>query len=470
MSQDGPEVQTIGAGNSVPALDLVLTADYTANNGPTYDELRQQYKAHRDTGDGVTYRFRALDVQLTGPVEIKPGMVVHTVMAEPAEAVDLPDLPAHYADAVRASPHIRRYRLISFRELMLLPEPSDASICKKLGLWHGDRPMGIVGYNGTGKSWIMAWLALQFATGRPLFGNPEWQIERRYRVLHLDYEMNPSIWQERYRELCQTMNVDALLDVENQIAYGSQPDFYLNDPNAERIFATEAKGFDIVMVDAFRPSIPGEDENDSRIRRFVDSCTRISAQTGQLFIFLLHTGHAGKNQVAEPRGTTAVKDALGACFAVYGEIMAPKQVVNTKMSPRARGIVEPFYIKQERVGDPENGPMRLEYMTKEQGDEKQSEIDRPAWLKVQKKILNAVRVAPSITRNKLREAVGGNRTAFDKVLNWLVYNDFLDNQGTDTRHKYELSKLAKEWLDKGIRSALPDAPPDSRPALSSTEV
>ncbi len=378
----------------------------------------------------------------------------------------------------------RRYRRISLRELLERTPPPDESICKKLGLSLRDRPMGIVGYSGSGKTWIANWFELQLATGRPLFGNPEWTIDRPYRVLHLDYEMNWGVLQERYSELCQTEGIDYIADVGDRLDYGEHPDFYLNDPDAEAIFERETEGAEVIVIDAFRPAIPGESENDSMIRRFVDMVRRLSARTGKLFVFLLHVGHAGRNQPAEPRGTSAVKDASGAVFSVYGELLGPKTIENTKMGGSARRLAPKFGVIFERVGDPENGPMSLTFKAAEQAAEKPKTetIEKEEWADTMRKILIAVKKDAGKGKAALYKKVGGNRPTFDTVLQNALRRGLVENRGTKDHHEYHIAPPGQKWLDDGERyrgrtqgpnvSTIPDtsespAPDDAPPSVDS---
>lgn len=379
--------------------------------------------------------------------------------------------------ATNATP--QQWRVIPLDELFETPDPPDNSICAALGIWHGDRPMGIIGASGTAKTWIMDWLALQFATGRPLFGNPEWPIKRPLRVLILDYELSRRVYKKRLGNLCETMVIN-YRDVNGMLCYGEHPPFYLTDDKAEECIRQITAQFDVVLIDALRPAAPNADENMSDFRRYIDLCTRIAMATGQLFVFL---HHAGKTQGPEPRGSSGIRDAFGATFNITAgdNLKAPLRVENKKMGPNADNVVEPFFIQLTRDGEDGKGPMRITFMTEEQAEEQAEEkvgqFAEGEWSDRMKRILTVIRKNPGKSRNVIGEIVKGNKPKRDKIIDWLLKNGLIENKGTDKSHKYEITAAGQEWIDKGSRyaprvsgpnaSTTPNAPPNATDAPES---
>ena len=391
---------------------------------------------------------------------------------EPPRASVNPDEPQ---PATNAAPKTREKRAYSLGEIFESEDPPDNSICGGLGIWHGDRPMALVGAWGTAKTWIMIWLALQFATARPLFDNPQWPVKRPLRVIIFDYELNLRVYKKRLRELCETMGID-YRTIRESIYYYERPKFFLTDPNAYQRFLEESKGFDVILIDALRGAAPGADENKSEFRDNIDKLAELASQANQ-FVCLLH--HAGKGEDSKFRGTSGIGDAVGVMFTVTNDKndpRGPKKLHNEKMGSNADDYVDDFFVLLKRdEREDGNGPMRITFMdaeqAEEQADEKVEQFADGEWNDRMKRILIVVRKNQPISKNKLFEIVKGNKGKFEKLTKWLLEKGHIENKGTDKRHKYELTQVGQEWLDKGSpyaaripgpnASTTPNAPPSS---------
>lgn len=353
---------------------------------------------------------------------------------------------------------------VSLGELFESEDSSDATICAPLGISFGDRPMLIVGAFGTAKTWVMIKLALEFATGRPLFGNPAWPINRPLRVFIFDYELNRKVYKKRLRELCETMGIDYQTIREN-IYYYERPKFFLTDQRAYDRFLEESKDFDVILGDALRGAAPNVDENKSEFRKNLDVLHDV-ATAGNKFVCWLH--HAGKDENSRFRGTSGIGDAAGVMFTVTNDTKdrrAPKKLHHEKLGSNGDDFVDDFFIQLKRdERDDGNGPMRITFMTEEESKAqlKAEPIEKEEWLDTKKKILKKLQSSAGISRNELYDAVKGNRATFDKVLKHLVEKlRYVENQGTATNHKYAITTAGKEWLDKGSRYAAPVPKPNA---------
>ena len=403
--------------------------------------------------------------------------------AEPRDSVnrDEPEIKAQWSGTERqheaqpAANTARKTGAISLGELMESEDSSDATICAPLGISFGDRPMLIVGAFGTAKTWIMIKLALEFATGRPLFGNSAWPIPRPLRVFIFDYELSIKAYKKRIRQLCETMGID-YQTIRERIYYYQRPKFYLTDPNAYDRFLEETKDFDIILGDALRGAAPDVDENKSEFRKNLDILHDV-ATTGNRFVCWLH--HAGKDGNRGFRGTSGIGDAAGVMFTVTNDDKdrkGPKKFHHDKLGPNGDDFVDDFFIQLRKDGEDGNGPMRITSMTEEEA-KKQAEaepMEKEEWLDTKKKILKKLQSSAGISRNELYDAVKGNRATFDKVLKHLVEKlRYVENQGAATNHKYVITTAGQEWLDKGSRYARhtpgPNAPTNPNKAHASDD-
>lgn len=391
---------------------------------------------------------------------------------------DEPPRAEHYHDEsqpeTNVAPPKREKRAISLGELLESEDLDDTAICAPLGIAFSDRPMVIAGGWGTAKTWVMIWLALQFATGRPLFDNPAWPIERPLRVIIFDYELNRKVYKKRLRELCTTMGID-YRTIRDSIYYYERPKFFLTDANAVDRFLAESKGFDVILGDALRGAAPDADENKSEFRNNLDKLNDLATAANK-FVCFLH--HAGKGEESKFRGTSGIGDAVGVMFTVTNDKddkRAPKKLHHEKLGTMGDDFVDDFFIQLKRDGEDEKGPMRIKFMTEEQAEEQAEEradqMSKDEFVDRMKKILLVIRSKLGISRNELGKIVRGNKPKRDKIIDWLLDKGHIENKGNGKRHKYELTSAGQEWLDKGSRHAArtpgpnapttPNAPPSS---------
>jgi RecA-family ATPase len=244
----------------------------------------------------------------------------------------------------------------------------------------------IAGYGSSGKTLAAQSAALSVAAGRSVwpasvdahhenggFTLTPGEHGKARRVLHLDYEMGRNATLRRYAKLARGLALTPE-DIGGRLDVVCLPQVFLNDPDRpaiEAFFATECAarpGEDppLVIVDAFRGTIPGEDENDSNVRCFLDIFLRVSSTTGSTFL-VLH--HAGKGDRADARmilrGSSAIFDACGSVLGVApvdpAEFAGPKRVVHLK-NPEGRAT-EDFGLA---IVDAGRGSLLVQHRTREQ--------------------------------------------------------------------------------------------------------
>lgn len=253
------------------------------------------------------------------------------------------------------------------------PLPPTQWACEPLG-WCPGRPTMIAGYGYSGKTLAAQCAALQLAAGRSIWGTGRgdgFAIAAPSRVLHLDYEQGRTATLRRYQRLAVGLGV-GVEDLDGRLDVVSLASVKLNDRDAFDVFARECAGYGVVFLDAFRGAVPGVDENESKVRDFLDVLTRVSDATGSTFV-VIH--HAGKSKQEDGRmvlrGSSAIFDACGSVLTLAGseERGAPKEARQVKHSAEAdRGPIEPFGLlilgEPSRPGAP--AWVRVEYRTAEQ--------------------------------------------------------------------------------------------------------
>lgn len=284
------------------------------------------------------------------------------------------------------------------------------------------RPCCFGGYGASGKTLAAQALALSCALGRAVWG--QFCPREAMVVRHVDYEQGDSATRWRYRRLARGMGVpeEELRDVaaHARLSFAPFPPVYLTSANALDAFMRAAEGADLLIVDALRGATPGEDENDSTMRAYLDLLSRVSSATGCTIIVLHHAKKGdGKTNAAQLlRGSGAIYDGSGAIFMISAEKQDdPKRVEQTRASQDARGrMIAPFYLAIEDVevdGDPTGG-LRVSYRTEEQIKPPLTPEER--FAAVASEVLCAVERNPGSGARKVRSLVGRAAPAVDAAL------------------------------------------------------
>jgi hypothetical protein len=186
-------------------------------------------------------------------------------------------------------------------------------VCGDLLIGPG-RPTIIAAHGGTGKSMLAQALALSVASGEPLFG--KFQVKQG-RVAYMDYEVGSASMNSRWRRLLAGMGMSGL--ESGMLSMSDFPDIKLDSNEAESVFASACRGFDLVIIDALKAAAPNTKENDSDIRRALDVLTRISSYTNTAFVVLHHAAKFAENQNQKVRGSGAIRDAAGCVMLLEGD-------------------------------------------------------------------------------------------------------------------------------------------------------
>lgn len=182
------------------------------------------------------------------------------------------------------------------------------------------RPSALVGYAGTGKTYLACDLGLAVAGGQgDAWGSLD--ADTTGPVVHLDYELGTEL-RARYQRLARPRGLD-LAQLGGALRFASFPEVSLTSPNAYDAFARAVDGSVLCVLDSLRAATPGStDENASSVRTCIDLLTRVSEATGCAFVLIHHegkvpaTGDGARPRLQRARGSSAIADALGAAVAV----------------------------------------------------------------------------------------------------------------------------------------------------------
>jgi hypothetical protein len=322
-----------------------------------------------------------------------------------------------------------------------LPQPNwivrDLQIC-------AGRPSMLAGYGSSGKTLAAQALALAVAAGRPVWGR--FPVSRPMVVRHVDHDQGRATLR-RYQRLARGMGID-WRDLDDRLQVSIFPHVFLNDPDAFETYRDACKGVDLLIIDAFRGATPGEDENDSKIRRFIDVLTRVSEATGTA-ILIIH--HAGKPREAHNdnrtilRGSSAIFDACGSVFVVVAAegSKGPKHVTHQKAAAEAEsGSIEPFdLVIEDMKPDPQTEGSALRVVHRSAA-EMQSAAPSTAQ-DIEARILEHLRMHPGASKRDLRN-IGGAHGTIEAAVRSLVKDGLIQNRGTKGRFRYFLCESSAD--------------------------
>ena len=247
------------------------------------------------------------------------------------------------------------FQFLRVEQLCALLEPVPY-VVEALDICPG-RPTQIVGTGFSGKT-----LAVQSMLTSIILGSDVWGAFpcRRGPCTHLDYEMGQRAILARYRRVAAGQGVSFEADVAPHLSLACLPREYLNSPTIADHLRRAAEGRVLVVIDSLRRSLPGIDENDSAISRYIDVMTKVSEETGAVFLFVHHATTkrgAGEDRRGDGRGSSAIFDASGAVLSLSGPKAGPVQVTQTK-APERGAPVEDFSLRIVDVeidGEPAKG-------------------------------------------------------------------------------------------------------------------
>lgn len=213
-------------------------------------------------------------------------------------------------------------------------------LCEALQLGPG-RPFGVWGAPGGGKTLFVMALGLAVASGKELFG--AFPVKRG-KVLHISYDSGTRAVRKRYRQLAEGMGID-WRELVGWIETAVFPEIYLNDPHATEKWEALCKGFALIIVDNFRDSVPGTEENSSELAVHLKTTARISDKFGCCFVYLHHTKKMGESVTVDSgRGSGAIPAASGAVWAVIGTGNAPRLIKPLRTADDSDGWPEAFSL------------------------------------------------------------------------------------------------------------------------------
>lgn len=338
--------------------------------------------------------------------------------------------------------------------------PNIPWLCKELSIAPG-APTLVAGYGFSGKTVSLQSLALSVASGRQAWGR--FDIGQG-SVLHVDYEQGRHLTQLRYQRLAIEMGIwqDELA---GKLDLLTLPPTYLDaDGELERL-SQLCEGKRLCIIDSLKAAFPTCDENSSDVRKHLDGLTRISEQTGCVFMVIHHARKPSKEHTGMAamsiRGSGAIFDACGGVFIFGGEKGRPTTVVHDKARISGR-TAEDFALEVTDVTLPVEGiPEAAQAVTLGDGlsndtgslryglrvacvsaDQPKGEESTQA---LERRILELVARFPGIGKRRIREHVKGDSRLSDRAIGLLLEEGHLrQSPGVGKGHCYFATASERE--------------------------
>jgi len=180
-----------------------------------------------------------------------------------------------------------------------------------------------------------------------------------------------------------------------------------------------------VVIDSLRGALPGEDENASGIRAFVDVLTQVSEKTGATVLLLHHAGKPKEGQTDARmmlRGSSALFDAAGCVLLVTNpkrkEDPRTVQQVKPPADSEAAGI-DDFGLRIEDVLDDEGSPTGVRVLHAALAVNAQPKADE-RYERDAKVLLELVKTNAGCSKRFLRARAGYRGGRVDEVLDALL--------------------------------------------------
>lgn len=317
---------------------------------------------------------------------------------------------------------------ILWGEDLAKPLPPVDWLCEGLKIAPGPHTL-LAGSSFSGKSLVMAELAVSVATGTEVFGA---HFCKKGRVLTLDYDgQGERISRERLQRITRARNVD-LASLGKNIGYQRLPSFYLDSDNASDVLCKLVDGFALLVIDSWRGATPMTDEAArGPVQLIANTTETISRKTGCVVAIVDHhvkpsnDPRMGRGAQHDVHGSSAKNEVCQAHFSFTGkEGEQETQVRQVKERVTGKGI-PPFalsFLDVERDGDPRWG-LKVEYLDREQLAERSEKTSQDAVRRQCKAILDALRSNPGISNADALAVKCGVRTATVRSLVKMLVSD-----------------------------------------------
>lgn len=227
----------------------------------------------------------------------------------------------------------------------LAPEPY---ILPDLSIGPG-LPTMFAGYSHSGKTMVLMDMILDLAAGRNVWDN--YATTKQCKCLHINYDQSARVTFDRYQKLLHSKQY-AVEDLGDRLQVVNRPGEFLNSATAKPRLMRRLEGMDVCVIDSLLAALPGQKENDSDIRKYLDELGEISEATGCTVIVIHHSGKRQKGEEVDkrmiPRGSSAIVDAIDNLFLVSPDESEPLYHI-TQVKNKSAGTRVEFSVRYQNT-------------------------------------------------------------------------------------------------------------------------
>lgn len=221
-------------------------------------------------------------------------------------------------------------------------EPDVSLAIPGLGICPGPAHL-VAGSWYTGKTLFLMAMGFAVASGKPLFGL---HFVKKGRWTHFDHEMGRR-GAKRYMQRVQAGLGIPTEEMRGNVSLRILPRLNLCTENAVNLYCEILEGSTICTIDPLRAAAPGQDENSSEFRQWIDMLNVVSDRTGCAICVLHHGGKPveGAQRKNTGRGTSAIDDAVQTKFVLTAEEKGAPILVSHEKSRELSETIPDFWLE-----------------------------------------------------------------------------------------------------------------------------
>ncbi len=221
-------------------------------------------------------------------------------------------------------------------------EPDAKLVIPALGIAPGPAHL-VTGSWYTGKTLLLATIGLAVASGSDLFGL--YGVKRGPWV-HFDHEMGRRHLKRYIQRLQRGMKID-IERLRDMMSLRVLPLLNLTSADAVDHYTRILDGCAVATIDPLRAAAPGQDENKSEFRQYLDLLAVVSDRTGCAIMVLHHGGKPteGAERRNTGRGTSAIDDAVQSKFVLTAKEKGAPMLVTHEKTRELTSVLGDFYLE-----------------------------------------------------------------------------------------------------------------------------
>lgn len=308
-------------------------------------------------------------------------------------------------------------------------EPDVSLVIPGLGICPGPAHL-VAGSWYTGKTLFLMAMGFAVASGRELFGL---HFVKKGRWTHFDHEMGRR-GAKRYMQRVQAGLGLGTEEMRGNISLRILPRLNLCTAGAFELYCELLEGSAICTIDPLRAAAPGQDENSSEFRQWIDMLNAVSDRTGCAICVLHHGGKPveGSARRNTGRGTSAIDDAVQSKFVLTAEEKGAPISVSHEKTRELTETLEDFWLQIVSERD----SVRLVHRCKEEMaslSERTREEKEQARTEKAKEAIRAafIRFAGKLPgpRDSVIRTVGGERAVTQKAFSEMLASGEIGRSG-----------------------------------------